>query len=809
MEILMSATIQKRLPTRKSKPADSRHKDAALVNGNGHTANKQQLTKPNGNKFTPSFNEQTVKKTSVSQTPDQRRRGFRFVDFADDERESPLERIRQLLKNVSSCGDGFSARCPAHADENNSLTFKTDETGKVLIHCHAGCSVANVMNGLGLDMSALFPADNRTHNPEHDIPATTPTRSPTTVKLSTPTTGTKSTCSVGVEPKPFMALPKKFAGAEIAERLTHEADDPVVEMLAGELGVTAESLRKLQVGWNERGKSYTFPERNAKGEITGITSRLADGGAKRTFKGSKRGLTFATDWAEAEGPLPIVEGASDTAAGLTMGMAVIGRPSATGGSRHLAELLNDFPEDREILVVGEMDAKDDGSWPGRDAAKDMATSLATALGRSVKWCLPPKKAKDLRAWLAQQENQDVPADLREEFLAGVKINEAKASCEPLKLIDSRTFATAKFEQTWLIKGIMVAGQPAVVGGPKKSLKTSLLVDLAVSLGTGCKFLGEFSVERKRVGVISGESGERTLQETYLRIRNSRSKNCGDDPAKDNILWGFNLPRLGEAAGLAALDTTIRAHGLEVIILDPLYLSLLSGRPDVQASNLFQMGPLLAEAARVCLEAGATPIFVHHNVKQKNPTFQLPELEDLAFAGIQEFARQWILLGRREQYKPGSGNHSLWLTAGGSAGFSGCWALDIYEGTVNHEFSGRTWLVEVRPYAEELQLNDEKKAKDKQQAAKAQLTDDMEEIKKVLQNRPAGETKNLLEQAATLPRKRLSGAIENLLVQGVIEETQVQKLAGQSGCRSYPGYRLVSQVHAPDEDQKETEDNDTE
>lgn len=57
MEILMSATIQKRLPTRKSKPADSRHKDAALVNGNGHTANKQQLTKPNGNKFTPSFNE--------------------------------------------------------------------------------------------------------------------------------------------------------------------------------------------------------------------------------------------------------------------------------------------------------------------------------------------------------------------------------------------------------------------------------------------------------------------------------------------------------------------------------------------------------------------------------------------------------------------------------------------------------------------------------------------------------------------------------------------------------------------------------
>ncbi|MGO9111118.1 MAG: hypothetical protein ACLP9L_17990 [Thermoguttaceae bacterium] len=49
-------------------------------------------------------------------------------------------------------GSGWMAKCPAHDDHNPSLAI-TDVDGKVLLHCHAGCSqedVIEALRGLGL-----------------------------------------------------------------------------------------------------------------------------------------------------------------------------------------------------------------------------------------------------------------------------------------------------------------------------------------------------------------------------------------------------------------------------------------------------------------------------------------------------------------------------------------------------------------------------------------------------------------------------------------------------------------------------------
>ena len=135
--------------------------------------------------------------------------------------------------------------------------------------------------------------------------------------------------------------------------------------------------------------------------------------------------------------------------------------------------------------------------------------------------------------------------------------------------------------------------------------------------------------------------------------------------------------------------------LEVIAIDPAYLCI--GEAD--HGNLFAIGARLEGISRVCGEIGATLILAHHNRKNgKADPFGPPELEDIAWSGFQEFARQWLLVNRREPYEPGTGQHALWLSAGGSAGHSNLWALDIAEGTQSTP-GGRFWQVSVTPASE--------------------------------------------------------------------------------------------------------------
>jgi len=136
----------------------------------------------------------------------------------------------------------------------------------------------------------------------------------------------------------------------------------------------------------------------------GISTRALDGG-KRFLKGGNRGLYLPVGWEEREGPVLIVEGVSDTAALTEMGLSGIGRPSCTGGADYLADLLAGFPDDRKIIVIGEIDPKSSGKWPGKDGAIKLAQELSKRMGRNVNWSLPPNGAKDTRAWLKQQKQQ--------------------------------------------------------------------------------------------------------------------------------------------------------------------------------------------------------------------------------------------------------------------------------------------------------------------------------------------------------------------------------------------------------------------
>jgi hypothetical protein len=69
----------------------------------------------------------------------------------------PVELVLSRLDRVRKCGNGFIARCPAHEDRSASLSVATGNDGRALTHCFAGCSAADVVAAIGLQLADLYP----------------------------------------------------------------------------------------------------------------------------------------------------------------------------------------------------------------------------------------------------------------------------------------------------------------------------------------------------------------------------------------------------------------------------------------------------------------------------------------------------------------------------------------------------------------------------------------------------------------------------------------------------------------------------
>ncbi len=73
-----------------------------------------------------------------------------------------LERLLGGLQGVRATRSGWSARCPAHDDRQNSLSIAEGDDGRVLLYCFAGCAAESVVEALGLSLTDLFPRSQAT-----------------------------------------------------------------------------------------------------------------------------------------------------------------------------------------------------------------------------------------------------------------------------------------------------------------------------------------------------------------------------------------------------------------------------------------------------------------------------------------------------------------------------------------------------------------------------------------------------------------------------------------------------------------------
>jgi len=69
----------------------------------------------------------------------------------------PIDRVLERLDMVKSAGaQAWTARCPAHDDGSPSLSVGIGDEGRVLLHCHAGCTFEQIMDALRLDATDAF-----------------------------------------------------------------------------------------------------------------------------------------------------------------------------------------------------------------------------------------------------------------------------------------------------------------------------------------------------------------------------------------------------------------------------------------------------------------------------------------------------------------------------------------------------------------------------------------------------------------------------------------------------------------------------
>jgi hypothetical protein len=171
---------------------------------------------------------------------------------------------------------------------------------------------------------------------------------------------------------------------------SEQTDHYHLDGFAMSLGVDTDALVSLGCAWSESNRAWAFPMRDSEKNIIGLRFRNDSG--KWAMKGSSNGL-FIPDVKLPEKTLWIVEGPTDTAAALTLGLNAIGRPSCSACDEMVKEYVKLNRVNRAVIIT-------DNDWPdrqGRLAGIRGAEKLQRALPIISTLWIPP--CKDLREFV--------------------------------------------------------------------------------------------------------------------------------------------------------------------------------------------------------------------------------------------------------------------------------------------------------------------------------------------------------------------------------------------------------------------------
>jgi len=366
---------------------------------------------------------------------------------------------------------------------------------------------------------------------------------------------------------------------------------------------------------------------------------------------------------------------------------------------------------------------------------------------------------------------------------------------PFPLLSPREVHHGNFRVHYLVKGVLAAEQACVVGGPAKSLKTTLLLDMAVSLASGTPWLGHFATPAPEpVLMMTGESGMCAVQNMLRRISAARGVDLDhDEQLEANLAICEKLPQLSNLQHMDLVAQILTDRGFRLLIVDPLYLSL----DNADTSSLTSMGPLFRRANEACLASGCTLVVAHHTVKKPGfgtgrSAYDPLAREDLHGAGIAEWARQWILINRAAPYEEGTGRHELNVVLGGSAGHSSRWLVQCDEGAFDADRLGwpgpglERWDVSVASARQVILSETQRKQQARLEKANEELSENCATLLAVMRKLGPATMRQIRE--SSFGGKRFEATWRHLL-----EEKQIRPHADgvtHSNGQTYPAFEVV-------------------
>lgn len=73
-----------------------------------------------------------------------------------------LDKVLSCLDKVKPAGaNKWKACCPAHDDKSPSLAITETSSGVVLLKCFSGCTAAEIVTAVGLELRDLFPGEKK------------------------------------------------------------------------------------------------------------------------------------------------------------------------------------------------------------------------------------------------------------------------------------------------------------------------------------------------------------------------------------------------------------------------------------------------------------------------------------------------------------------------------------------------------------------------------------------------------------------------------------------------------------------------